>query len=271
MYHSSMQTLGNTGPRRSPGPWIFRLIYITIIIIGFGYFMSLRDQSDSLDRQIEKISSTATVVGKVQIGDTPVVVPTKDFFAAGQMWDLVSRKHPLMDTFAISDLTNVQVATGGDEKLQISKKIEKPLEALFDAAESAGHELMVSSAYRSIHEQQATYDSYVKKYGETMAKEYVLPPGTSEHHTGLAIDLSDASGPCQEASDDCSLGMDSAAWLVEHAPRYGFVLRYPDGKKDITGVKYEWWHFRYVGVPLAKAVANSDLTLDEAIELLESK
>ena len=175
-----------------------------------------------------------------------------------------------MDTCAVSDLTNVPVATGGDEKLQISKKIVKPLEALFDAAESAGHELMVSSAYRSIHDQQATYDSYVKKYGETMAKEYVLPPGTSEHHTGLAIDLSDASEPCQEASDDCSLGMDSAAWLKENAPRYGFVLRYPDGKKDITGVKYEWWHFRYVGVPLAKAVANSDLTLDEAIEKMET-
>ena len=265
-----MQTLGNTRPHRSSGPWIFRLIYIIFIVIGFTYWLSLHNESENLGRQLEKISRTPIVVGKTQIGDNMVVIPTKDYFAPGQMWSLASRKHPLMDTFAVSDLTNVPVATGGDEKLQVSKKIVKPLEALFDAAESAGHELMVSSAYRSIHDQQATYDSYVKKYGETMAKEYVLPPGTSEHHTGLAVDLSNASVPCQEASDDCSLGLDSAAWLKENAPRYGFVLRYPDGKKDITGVKYEWWHFRYVGVPLAKAVATSDLTLDEAIEQMET-
>jgi D-alanyl-D-alanine carboxypeptidase len=64
--------------------------------------------------------------------------------------------------------------------------------------------------------------------------------------------------------------MSSAAWLKENAPQYGFILRYPEGKKDITGVGYEWWHFRYVGIPLAKAVVASDLTLDEALEQMQT-
>lgn len=271
MYHSSMQTLSDTRPKRRSGLWIFRLIYIIIIITTSIFLVSFQNESAKLEKQLDTISKTPTIQGKVKVGDTDVVIPTEDFFAPGKMWSLASRKHPLEKDFVVSDLIAVPVAVGGGEKMQISKRIEKPLEALFDAAEASGHELMVSSAYRSIADQQKTFDDYVSRYGAQMANEYVSPPGSSEHHTGLAVDLSDASTPCQLASDDCSLGIESAAWLKENAPRYGFVLRYPDGKKEITGVKYEWWHFRYVGIPLAKAVANSNLTLDEAIEKLEAK
>jgi D-alanyl-D-alanine carboxypeptidase len=76
------------------------------------------------------------------------------------------------------------------------------------------------------------------------------------------------SDECTEDSDTCSLGTSSAAWLAENAWKYGFILRYPDGKRDITGVGYEPWHYRFVGRPLAKAMQGSNLTFDEVIEQL---
>jgi len=265
-----MQTLGNTRPHRSVGLWIFRLSYLVPIVFGFIFWMSLQSESDNLTRLNEEIAQRPVIVGKAQVGDTEVVIPTKDFFAAGEMWSLASRQRPLPDSFAVKDLVDSPVETGGDEKLKIAKRIVKPLQALVDAADAEGHYLMISSAYRSIAEQQATYTSYVSRYGEQMAKEYVSPPGSSEHHTGLAVDFSNYSEACEQDSEKCSLGMETAAWLEDNAPRYGFVLRYPEGKKDITGVGYEWWHFRYVGVPLAKAAAASDLTLDEILEQLQA-
>ena len=269
MYHSSMQTLATTRTKSSIGPWIFRLIYIAIIAVGIAGYLGLRSESAELDQKNTALAKVSIITGKVQIGSTPVVIPSDNLFAEGEMWSLASKKHPLRDTFTVKDLIDSPVATGGNEKLQVSKRIALPLEALVMAAESDGYELMVSSAYRSIADQQATYDSFVSRYGEQMAGEYVSPPGSSEHHTGLAVDLSDSSPACTEDSEKCSLGMETAAWLVTNAPQYGFILRYPEGKRPITGVGYEWWHFRYVGAPLAKAIAASDLTLDEAVEQMQ--
>lgn len=265
-----MQTLSNSRPKRRFGTWTFRLIYLVIIMAGVVGYITLRNESSKLDEKNEQLSKASVVVGKAQVGDATIVIPTRDLFAPGAMWSLTSRKHPLPDQFITKDLVNIEVETGGGEPLKITRLIANPLQALVDAADADGHYLMISSAYRSIAEQQATYDSYVARYGEQMAKDYVSPPGSSEHHTGLAVDFSDYSAECEQDSEKCSLGMDSAAWLKENAPQYGFVLRYPEGKKDITGVGYEWWHFRYVGVPLAKAIAVSDLTLDEALEQMQT-
>lgn len=265
-----MQTRPNTQPSPRVGSWIFRILYLGIIIIGLLYWMSLRNESAELDRTLEKIGNTPIIEGKAKIGDAQVVIPSKDFFSAGEMWSLTSKKHPLHQSFIVRDLVDSPVATGGDEDLRVSKRIAKPLSALIAAAKADGYELMISSAYRSIADQQVMYDSYVTRYGEAMAKEYVAPPGASEHHTGLAVDISEVSDECKQDSDKCSLGTSSAAWIEENGPRYGFILRYPEGKKDTTGVSYEWWHFRYVGVPLAKAVAAGELTLDEAIDQMQT-
>lgn len=265
-----MQTLSDTRPKRRFGAWTFRLIYLAVIVAGIIGYLSLRDASAKLDKENEALAAAPIVVGKAQIGDATIVIPNKDFFEAGEMWSLTSRKHPLPNSFVAKDLVNIQAETGGGEPLKISRIIAAPLQSLVDAADEEGRYLMISSAYRSRADQQATYDSFVTRYGEQMAGQYVSPPGSSEHHTGLAVDFSDYSAACEQDSEKCSLGMETAAWLEENAPNYGFLLRYPEGKRDITGVGYEWWHFRYVGIPLAKAVAASDLTLDEAIERMQT-
>lgn len=90
---------------------------------------------------------------------------------------------------------------------------------------------------------------------------YSAVPGHSEHQTGLAIDVSGSDGKC--AASDCFAGTPEADWIAQHAPEYGFIIRYPEGKEAITGYKYEPWHIRYVGVDIAKDIAAQNLTLEE--------
>jgi D-alanyl-D-alanine carboxypeptidase len=85
-------------------------------------------------------------------------------------------------------------------------------------------------------------------------------PGTSEHETGLAIDVSGIDGKC--AAEDCFAGSKEAIWLTKHVAEYGFIIRYPDGKDAITGYKYEPWHLRYVGIDIATEISDNDSTLE---------
>ena len=195
-----------------------------------------------------------------------VNVPDWSLLRPGQMWSLASRTHPLPDGFQAPDLVATNLAHGDSEQpMQVQRMIEQPLKRLFAAAEEDGIELMLSSAYRSVSDQQALYESFVAKQGQAMADLYVAKPGTSEHHTGLAVDFATASAACESDSDKCSLSVAAANWLVENGPKYGFIQRYPEGKQPLTGVAFEPWHYRYLGIPMAQAVAASDLTYDEAV------
>lgn len=208
-------------------------------------------------------------VGKISFPDveTPVNIPDWSLLRPGNIWSLTSRDHPLPTDFKAPHIVNTEVAHGdSDQPMQVQSVIEQPLKRLFAAAEDDGIELMLSSAYRSVSDQQALYESFVAKQGQAMADLYVAKPGTSEHHTGLSIDFATASAPCQSDSDKCSLSVAAADWLLENGPTYGFIQRYPEGKQPLTGVAFEPWHYRYLGVPLAQAVAASGLTYDEAIK-----
>lgn len=101
----------------------------------------------------------------------------------------------------------------------------------------------------------------MKKDGVEKAKTYSAVPGHSEHETGLAIDVSGSDGKC--AAEDCFGGTKEAEWLAKHAPEYGFIIRYPEGKEDITGYKYEPWHLRYVGTEISSDIAERGITLEE--------
>ncbi len=116
--------------------------------------------------------------------------------------------------------------------------------------------IVANSAYRSYKNQQETYDLYLKTYGENYVKNYVGNPGFSEHQTGLALDIASKNG-------DVFANTKESKWLKENAYKYGFILRYPQDKEDITGYKYEPWHYRYVGTEIAKDIHNNDLTYDE--------
>jgi D-alanyl-D-alanine carboxypeptidase len=125
---------------------------------------------------------------------------------------------------------------------------------------------MFSSTYRSALDQRVIYDTFQSLYGKEYVHDYVAVPGASEHQTGLAVDIATASRDCSVDANACSLDADAMAWLRAHAADYGFIERYPSGKQSITGVAGEHWHYRYVGVPLAKALDGAHMTLDEFVQ-----
>ncbi|TCM97153.1 D-alanyl-D-alanine carboxypeptidase [Paenibacillus sp. BK033] len=177
---------------------------------------------------------------------------------------LVDKQYKLPDNYEPKDLVYPDVRFTFSEKIdkrKMRKEAAGALEDLFAGAEKDGIYLAGVSAYRSQATQKALFNNYVKKDGMEKALTYSAFPGTSEHQTGLAIDVSGSDGKC--AATDCFGGTPEAEWLAAHAPEYGFIIRYPEGKDDITGYKYEPWHLRYVGKELAKEIDDKDLTLEE--------
>lgn len=128
---------------------------------------------------------------------------------------------------------------------------------MVDDAQKDGVWLYCVSAYRSYSYQRTLYQRYVKQSGQALADTFSARPGYSEHQTGLAVDINTAS---------TSAHFENTAqyrWLSEHCWEYGFILRYPEGKEQITGFQFEPWHYRYVGQELALAIRDSGLTYDE--------
>ena len=138
---------------------------------------------------------------------------------------------------------------------------------IFDAR-AAGLNVYLSSTYRGRYVQNMLYERKVEQYGEEVAKTIVLPPGTSEHQTGLAADITDI--PYDFKTKEIE-NTDTFKWLNEHSADYGFILRYPKDKEDITKVIYEPWHFRYVGKEVANYIKENNLCLEEFIELIKNE
>lgn len=123
-----------------------------------------------------------------------------------------------------------------------------------DAA-AEGLTLKIVSGYRSYQQQTRTYSNFSKRDGQAVADRYSARPGHSEHQTGLAMDINSV----YKSFADTPEGI----WLAANCVKYGFILRYPEGKEHITGYMYEPWHIRYVGTDVAQAVSESGLCLEE--------
>ncbi|MEC0236975.1 M15 family metallopeptidase [Paenibacillus kribbensis] len=177
---------------------------------------------------------------------------------------VVNKQRSLPEGYAPDDLVEPQVPfsfDGPHEKRHMRKEAAEALEKLFDGAKKDGIELRAVSGYRSYKRQVSIFNNNVKTKGEAYASQVSAVPGTSEHQTGLAIDVSSPSvGNVLEQSFGASK---EGEWLEKHAPEYGFIIRYMKGKQDITGYVYEPWHIRYVGKDIAEDVAKQGLTLEE--------
>ena len=156
----------------------------------------------------------------------------------------------------------------------VDERIYDELDAMFKAAKEDGINLFMSSGFRNYNTQTYLYEkkiNYFKRLGYSLddatkiASMKVTPPLTSEHETGLAADILSYSHNCMDSSfGDCDAGV----WLKEHCFEYGFILRYPEGKEDITKIQYEPWHFRYVGKEAAEFIYINDLTLEEFVGMI---
>lgn len=159
---------------------------------------------------------------------------------------------------------------GNDE--YFDERASESLLAMLEAAEAQGLSPLICSAYRDKELQAELYNIQIDAqmdigltYEEACkeAKKVVAYPGTSEHSLGLAVDIV----ACEyQLLDDGQAQTDEAKWLMENCHKYGFILRYPPDKNDITGVIYEPWHYRYVGVEAAQAIMKGGLCLEEYLE-----
>jgi D-alanyl-D-alanine carboxypeptidase len=256
-------------PRPETSWWFLLIFFISALIFGWYILFIGRGIDLEYDQTAAQDEKTATAdMKKIDLGnETPLYIPTLSVFRSNQPWMYVTKSSPLPSTYEPQTLTPLDVATGASESvMQLRESVSQQLSDLFEAAEADGYTLMVSSAYRSVTEQQKLYDSMKKARGAAYADQYVLTPGASEHHTGFAVDITDASAACKKDSDDCILSPATAAWLEENAPDFGFIIRYPSGKESITGISHEPWHLRYIGVVLARQLTTAGLTLDEFIE-----
>lgn len=175
---------------------------------------------------------------------------------------LVNAAH-FMPSSAVPDLVCVDPRW---PEVQLERRAAGLLNACIRAV-GGEHVIVPVSGWRSREEQQAIWDDTLAKEGEAFTRQYVALPGCSEHQTGLAIDLGLASEEIDFIRPNFPYSGVCGAFRKQAAD-YGFILRYPAGEETVTGIAHEPWHFRYVGVPHAKFMAEQGIVLEEYVALL---
>ncbi|WP_453993381.1 cell wall-binding repeat-containing protein [Bacillus nitroreducens] len=176
---------------------------------------------------------------------------------------LVNKSNSLSKNFVPKNLVvpNIRFSTTIPERKKVNKEAGAALEKMFRAANQAGITLYAQSGYRSYATQKMLYNNYVARHGEKEANRFSAKPGQSEHQTGLAMDVTSKSVDLQlvEKFGDTKEGK----WVAKNAAKYGFIIRYPKGKENLTGYMYEPWHLRYVGVEHAIFMEKHQLILEQ--------
>lgn len=177
---------------------------------------------------------------------------------------LVNRVYPLSSTYIPANLVEPNVKFSfaySSDKRKMRKIAATALENLFQAGENEGIELYGVSGYRSYARQKEIYDKNIATRGQSATDSVSAKPGSSEHQTGLTIDVSakSVSYRLDQSFGDTKEGK----WLAKNAHLYGFIIRYPYGKSKITGYSYEPWHIRFVGKTVATYLYENELTMEE--------
>lgn len=244
---------------------LFIILTTTVLSIRL-YFLNLNISEKLLkaDNEIEQLEEQLNQAEKQ--GDVIIIESEQAAYLSehADAWQLilVNGKNPIAKDFQV-ELVSI---TGGQK---VDKRIKDPLEKMFEAMRAEGMAPMVCSGYRTIEKQFDLFEEcmeqkikkgidYTTAFYETKQRQAF--PGTSEHHTGLAVDI---VGKSHQSLDSKQENTNEAKWLAKHCAEYGFILRYPKDKIDITGVEYESWHFRYVGLEAAKYIMENGITLEE--------
>ena len=192
----------------------------------------------------------------------PTVTPTPDPYADKPDIDINSWEYVLANPWnSIEDYYPDVVQI---EDIEVDYRIYDAMEAFVSDCRAAGNTVYLSSGYRSYDLQKYLFEKKCEEYDEETAATIVARPGTSEHQTGLAADITEEYYEYKSAIlEDTAMYQ----WMEAHCQDYGFIVRFPDGKEDITGIIYEPWHFRYVGVEAATYIMEHNLTLEEFVAL----
>lgn len=224
---------------------------------GVGYYLDENGMALTGWQELEGTRYYFHEDGRMAIGKVILEEQAYYFASNGTQVYLVNKWNPLPDDY------QVELVKYGN--LDIAAEAHDALVAMVDQIKSLGY-YKVTSIHRSVQTQQNIWDRYYNNYlavgcskaeAEKLTGQQVAVPGTSEHHLGYAVDI-DGVKPVHN-------------WLAEHSWEYGFIVRFPEDKTEVTGITYEPWHYRYVGKELAKEIFESGLCLEEYLDMLTKK
>ncbi|MED0937179.1 M15 family metallopeptidase [Bacillus mobilis] len=234
--------------------WVFISFFIACTIC-VGFYISPLFQKE-IDVKIADKDNT------VRAANTENIEITKEEIYKGDLL-LVNKDYPVKKDSIRSDIINVnhnsELVRGYvifDRNLRLSKGVVESFLNVVDAAGKDGvQHFLMSSGYRDFQEQSKLY--------KEMGSDYALPAGYSEHNLGLSLDVGSTQKKMERAPE--------GKWIEENVWKHGFVLRYPKNKSHITGIQYEPWHIRYVGLPHSAIMQKEKITLEEYLDLLKEK
>ena len=210
----------------------------------------------------ERLTASVTPAPTPAITPMPAPTPTPGPYSDKPDIDITSWEYRLANADNSIGEYTPELDTVEGQKLD--KRMTDAMKDFVAAARAQGLSVYLSSGYRSYDEQNYLYQRKVSQYGEEQAKKIVAPPGTSEHQTGLACDITDKYYEFKDSSlENTALYQ----WMSQHCQEYGFIVRYPKDKEDVTGIIYEPWHFRYVGKDAAEYIMDKGLCLEEFVAL----
>lgn len=243
--------------KQKANAWIWGCVWVVIAlaaVCGAGVFFARKEPQETLPQT------------QASSAEIPESIPEATEIREPE-WNLllVNPWNPLPEDFSV-ELAELKNGRCVDER------IYQDLQDLLADARAEGLSPVICSAYRTNAQQQMLYGNKIKRlelegYSQEEAQQkagtVVAVPGTSEHETGLALDI--VAESYQVLTEDQENTAEQQ-WLMENAHRYGFILRYPKGKSEITGICYEPWHYRYVGKEAAKEIYKKGLCLEEYLE-----
>lgn len=239
--------------------WGFLLVVFAMI----GYIVYQDQTAADADIVSLSIQGEPARLEQATAPENPLQVRvTKEHIYNGSLL-LVNRDHPVHAASRVQEsirLANHRERAGGfvllDPDIRLSPVLLDKFTTMVEAAAEDGVvHFMISSGYRDESEQSELY--------EKMGPDYALPAGFSEHNLGLALDIGSTQGKMEHAEE--------GKWLERNAWKYGFILRYPKHKTDVTGIQNEPWHFRYVGLPHSAIMQEKNFVLEEYLDYLKRK
>ncbi len=215
------------------------------------YLDYINENNSNLTDIVAKVNTKASLGWYKTIADTDT--------SKGELM-LVNKFYKLSETYVPSDLVDVSLSYAYEGK-QVSKVMYDSLTNMLDAAKESGYNLVVSQGYRSYADQEEAYNDIEASSGVDYADKVAARPGHSEYQTGLSVVVK----PLYTEGSDMENSPEHT-WILENAHKYGFILRYPKDKENITGFSYDAWRLRYVGSNTARIIHNENITFDEYYE-----
>lgn len=244
------------------------LLFLLLLVVGwFVYQMLSENKKQTPPNTLENNQQQPQTQPQQEPPKQEQEKPVQPLAGTRNDWNLilVSKKSPLPSNFQVN-LAYIRDGYRGDAR------VKAYVNTMIDDAQKQGITLTLCSAYRTKETSASLYKSevqafvnrgYSQKEAEKEAARWVAPPGTSEHHTGLAFDI---VTPSYQTLDHGFKNTQAAKWLKANCAKYGFILRFPEDKQNVTGITFEPWHFRYVGKTHAQKIMSEGLCLEEYLE-----